>query len=128
MNYQKFSLVFGFLVWLIATVIFRYWGHAFFYVDNSLLIAALFTGTIPALYILTNWVFKRFKLVGVTKLKSVVLMAISGMFCDVFCLKFHDLVFPHFTSEQAAVLGAWVLWAYAIVLLFGFNLKNRTTL
>ena len=128
MNYQKFSLAFGFLVWLIATIIFRYWGHTFFYVDNGMLTTALFLGTIPVLYVLANWVFKHFKLVGPTRLKSAVLMAIPGMFCDVLCVKFHDLVFPLFTSEQADVLSAWILWVYAIVLLLGFSLKDRAIL
>ncbi|MBD0404923.1 DUF5367 family protein [Flammeovirga sp. EKP202] len=49
---------------------------------------------------------------------------VPGMLCDVACLKFHALIFPKLTLEQSVVLGAWILWAYVIVLLIGV-LKSR---
>jgi hypothetical protein len=119
MNYQSFSLVFGFSVWLVATLPFSMWGDAFFRVENPLVLAGFFLGVIPVLYFLAKWVFDRYGLVGRERLESTVLMTIPGMICDVLCLKFHHFVFPKFTIEQAIVLGAWILWVYAIVLLLG---------
>ena len=124
MNYQKFSLLFGFSVWLIATLIFRIWGDSFFIVENSFLLTGFFLGTIPILIILSIWVFNRYQLTGIKRLESAVLMTIPGMLCDVACLKFHPLVFPKLTIEQSIVLGAWILWAYVIVLLIGV-MKSR---
>ena len=71
-----------------------------------------------------NWVFNQYELTASKRLESAVLMAIPGMICDVACLKFHDAVFPKLTVEQAIVLGAWILWAYVIVVLIGV-LKSR---
>ncbi|ADR20118.1 hypothetical protein MATR_22690 [Marivirga tractuosa] len=124
MNYQKFSLLFGFSVWLIATLIFRVWGHSFFIIENSLLLTGFFLGTIPILFMLSMWVFNKFQLIGNKRLESATLMTIPGMLCDVACLKFHHLVFPKLTIEQSIVLGAWILWAYVIVLLIGV-MKSR---
>jgi hypothetical protein len=125
MTMQNFSLTFGLLVWLVATLIFRYWGDRFFLIENNLLISFLFVATIPVLYILTTWVFKRYKLAGDALLKSSVLMVVPGMIGDVACLHFHTIVFPKFTLEQSIVLGAWILWAYVMVLIIGL-VKSRS--
>lgn len=129
MTYQKFSLLFGFSVWFIATLIFIFWGDYFFIVENSFLLTGFFLGTIPILIILSMWVFNRYQLIGNKRLESATLMAIPGMLCDVACLKFHHLVFPKLTIEQSIVLGAWMLWAYVIVLLIGvMKSKNKNSI
>jgi hypothetical protein len=126
MSYQRFSLLFGFSVWFIASLPFTIWGDSFFLIENPFLLTGFFLGAIPVLYLLARWVFGRFKLLGSQRLESAVLMTIPGMFCDVFCLKFHHYVFPKLTIEQAIVLGAWVLWVYVLVLLIGvLKSKNR---
>ena len=120
MNYKFFSVIFGFSVWLIATIIFRFWGDTFFRVENNLLMIVFYLGTIPVLYLLIKWVFSKYRLTGKEKLKSAVLLAIPGMLSDVISLKFHTNFFPTLTTEQAVALGSWVLWAYVIVLVIGF--------
>jgi hypothetical protein len=45
MNYRIFSLVFGFVVWLVATLIFRFYGADFFDPGNALVMAGLYIGT-----------------------------------------------------------------------------------
>ena len=124
MNYRLFSLVFGFSVWLMATLAFHFWGHTFFLIDNPLLLSTFFLGTAPLLWLLAQWVFNYLGLEGSQRLESAVLMAVPGMISDVFCLKFSAIVFPTLTNEQAIVLGAWILWAYVIVLLIGV-VKSR---
>lgn len=119
MNYQKFSLLFGFSVWLVATLVVRYWGNAIFQVENKLLLSGLFLGAIPVLYLLANWVFSLYNLSGDAKLRSAVLMTAPGMVCDVACIKFHYVVFPTLTLEQSVVMASWVIWVYIIVLLRG---------
>ena len=119
MNYQYFSFTFGFLVWLLATLIFRIWGQVFFLIDNPFIITAFFLGTIPTLFLLVKWVYNRYQLTGEAKLHSAVLMAIPGMLGDVVCIQFHAMVFPRLSMEQVIVLGSWVLWAYVIVLIIG---------
>lgn len=128
MNYQKFSLVFGFVVWLIATLMVRFWGQYFFLIENNLVICLLFISITPILYFLVHWVFNRFKLTQETQLRSSVLMALPGMFFDVFCIKFHSFVFPLLTIEQAILLGAWVIWVYFFTILIGLISKEKNRL
>ncbi|KXX71059.1 DUF5367 domain-containing protein [Flammeovirga sp. SJP92] len=124
MTYQKFSLLFGFSVWFMATLTFSLWGDLFFLVENALLLISFFIGTVPILFFLSQWVFKKYQLTGHQRLESTVFLAIPGMLCDVACLKFHALIFPKLTLEQSVILGAWILWAYVILLLIGV-LKSR---
>lgn len=124
-NYQKFSFVFGFSIWLVATLIVRYWGDTIFPIENNFLLSGLFLGAIPVLYFLVKWVYSLYKLSGDTIVKSAVLLVVSGMVCDVACIKFHSIVFPTLTLEQSVVMASWVIWVYTIVLLIGL-IKSRT--
>lgn len=124
MKYQKISLVLGFSVWLIATLIVRYWGDSIFKIENNFLLYGLFLGAIPVLYLLVRWVFNLYKLTSNEKLKSAVLMATPGMVCDVACIKFHSVVFPTLSLEQSVLMASWVIWVYVIVLLIGL-IKTR---
>lgn len=119
MNYKFFSTTFGFSIWLIATLIFSFWGHKFFTVENHLLMIGFYLSSIPTLYFLTSWTFNRFNLTENSRIKSAILMATPGMIGDAFCLKFHYIIFPTFTKEQVVTLGSWVLWVYFIVLIVG---------
>jgi hypothetical protein len=125
MNYQKFSLAFGFSIWLIATLIFRFWGHYFFFIENNLLITTFFIGIIPVLYFLAKSIFNQFQLVRADQLKSAILMALPGMVFDVFCIKYHAIVFPNLTIEQSIVLGSWVIWTYSLVILLGLLIRIK---
>lgn len=125
MNYAKFSLVFGFSVWFVATLAVRYWGNYLFQVENSLLLSVLYIAAIPVLYLLVNWVFNLYKLSGDTKLRSAVLMAVPGMLCDVACVKFHAIVFPVLSMAESMVMASWILWVYAVVLLIGLIQSRR---
>ncbi len=125
MHYQKFSLAFGFFVWLVATLVFSFWGHTFFPVAAGLMLFAFYLLVVPVLYFLVNWVFQQFALSDNEKIRSALLMALPGMFLDVLCIRSHAWVFPGFTTDQVIGLGSWVLWVYGIVLLLGFLLKDR---
>lgn len=124
MNYQKFSLLFGFSVWLVGTLILRYWGDTIFQIENNFLLFCLFLGAIPVLYLLVKWVFNLYKLSGDTNLRSAALMAAPGMVCDVFCIKMHSFVFPTLTLNQSVVMASWLMWMYVIVLIIGV-IKSR---
>lgn len=119
MYYRQFSFVFGFIVWLVATLVFRFWGTSFFLIENDFIIISLYLITVPALYFLITLFFNVFKITRVERLKSAVFMAIPGMIGDVLCMKFHSIVFPEFSTQQTTVLGSWILWAYVVVLLTG---------
>lgn len=125
LNYKTFSLLFGFSVWLIATLAFRYGSHLFFLPDNLIVLAALFLVVIPVLGLLTHYVFKKYRLSGPESLNSAVLMALPGMILDIFCVKYFETVFPFMRPEDGPSLGAWLLWVYAVVLFWGILRNSR---
>jgi hypothetical protein len=127
LNYQQFSLCFGFFVWLLATLIVKHYGHYLFSIENTTNVILLYIGICPLLYALIHYVFKRFRLNDQSRLRSAVLMAIPGMLFDVLCIKFHGIVFPLLSQEQVLVLGSWIIWAYLIVILVGLYSKTKST-
>ncbi|BDS10389.1 DUF5367 domain-containing protein [Aureispira anguillae] len=119
MNYQNFSVLLGFLVWLLATIVFSVWGHYFFLVENELVILAFYSLVVPLLALLIYGVFTKYQLSKEERRHSAVLMALPGMLLDTFCIRSHYLVFPNFSTEQMLGLSAWLLWVYFVVLLLG---------
>lgn len=125
MAYKKFSLIFGFTLWLIATLVFRFAENNFFFIDNFIVISSLYIGTIPVLYLFVKWVFNKFQLTNTQMKESVILMSIPGMVLDTFAIKFYYLVFPTLSKDEAIILGSWVIWAYVVVLLIGLLSKKE---
>jgi len=120
MSYKIFSFIYGASIWLVATLVFRFWGHLFFFIDQFAVLASLYLLTPVLLYASVKWVFIRFKLSIGQKLEAAVLMAIPGMFGDVVCIGLHNNVFPTLSVEQSVILASWILWAYSFVILIGF--------
>lgn len=123
-NYKTFSLLFGFTVWLFATLAFRYGSHLFFLPDNPPVLISLFLLVIPVLGFLTFYVFRKYRLSGPERVNSAVLMALPGMILDTLCIQFFETVFPALRPEDGASLGAWLLWVYAVVLIWGLLKKK----
>jgi len=126
MNYTSFSFAFGFLIWLVGTLAFRFFGHTLFPLDEPAVIAALYVLIAPVVYFLALWVFKRYSLSPSERLKCAILLVLPGMCCDVLCVKYHAFVFPTMSVDQAIILGSWVLWAYSVVLLAGLISSSST--
>lgn len=125
MNYQTFSLTFGFSVFVIATLAVRFWGTYLFDLENSLLIITLFLSVIPSLYFLIKFAFNWSKVNNKNRLKSAVFMALPGMLCDVFCIGYHPIVFPELSKQQVIIMGSWVLWTYSFVIILGLIVKDK---
>lgn len=124
-NYPLFSLIVGFLVWLSATVLFRLAGHYFFLVDNALVLTALYILLIPALGMISTWVFHKFKLSQLESVKAAALMVLPGMLLDTLCIQFFEIVFPNMPEIYSKTFGSWLMFAYAIVLISGLLQKKE---
>lgn len=126
MNYKQTSLLVGFLIWFLATIAFRIAGQYFFLIDNPTIMIILYLAIIPSLPLVAIWVYKKYKLSRQERMIASVYMVISGMFLDVFCIQFFALVFPNLPIEADASFGAWLMWAYAMVLLTGILQKSKS--
>lgn len=123
-NYLLASFIVGFLVWLSATLLFRIAGHHFFIVDNAWVMIGLYLLLIPALGVLSTSLFNKFKLSSLESVKSAAIMVLPGMLMDTFCIQFFEKVFPNMPEIYSKSFGAWLMFAYAVVLISGLLKKN----
>ena len=122
MNRPLFFAI-GFLLWLLATIAFRLSGHLFF-LDDPAVMAALWLITVPALFLLASGLFRWRKLRRAERFEAAVLLVISGMTLDAFVTQGFSTVFPNMPDTAAGPFGAWLLIAYASVLLAAFTPTN----
>lgn len=124
-HYLFTSFIVGFLVWLSATVLFRVAGHHFFMVDNTLIMVVLYILLIPALGLISTSVFNKFKLDNLESVKSAAAMVLPGMLLDTLCVQFFEKIFPNMPEIYSKTFASWLMFAYAIVLIFGLLRKKQ---
>lgn len=107
----------GFLIWLLATLAFRFAGHIFFITESPVILTILYAAVVPALALISAITFRKFKLSGLENVVAGVLMVLPGMIIDTFVIQFFEETFPNMPSGRAATFGSWLMWAYTIVLL-----------
>lgn len=120
-----FFLFWGFIVWLSATLIFRFAGHYFFTPDNVVLMTASYIFVIPLILVITLPVYKWKKIKSDGKLKAAICIALPGMLLDVFALIFFQDIFTNLNLESDKYFGSWLLWAYSLIILTGFDKRVR---
>ena len=125
MNYKIFSLIAGFTIWLLATMVFRLAGQYFFFTDNPTIMIGLYLAVIPFLGFVVNAIFNRYKLTKLEAIQSATIMVLPGMILDAFCIEFFAVVFPNLPESDGATFGSWLMWAYASVLIWGLVRKEK---
>ena len=59
---------------------------------------------------------------------AAICIAVPGMVLDIDVLLFFDWIFPHMEEGADVLFSAWLLWAYALILLTGlFPLATEKT-
>lgn len=115
-------LGFGFVVWLLVTLIMRLDGQYFFQPDNGALMSLVFVAMLIAMPLLAVAIF-RWRRVPVAQRPAVALaIAVPGMLLDVLTTYFFQQVFPNLNAAGAGAWGACLLFSYALFLvpaLFG---------
>lgn len=119
MNRRLFFSI-GFGIWLLATIVFRLAGQQFFRDDEPLVLALLWLLIVVALFLLARALFRWRRLGRAHQFEAAVLLALPGMALDAFATEGFTLVFPNMPSDAAGSFGAWLLIAYASVLLAAF--------
>ncbi|SDZ39805.1 hypothetical protein SAMN05421736_111165 [Evansella caseinilytica] len=115
-----FYLLWGFLVWLGATCIFRFAGHVFFAPENIMLMILAYLLVIPLILVLTLPLYKWKQLNAHEKLKAAVFIALPGMLLDVIVLIYFQTVFTNLNPDVDQYFASWLLWAYSIIIVTGF--------
>lgn len=115
----RFFLISGFLLWLVATVVVRLVGQYFFSPDDTPALTVLFLLTVPLVVLVAYPLYSYKNVRGGERLLAAVCLALPGMVLDVVSLSFFEAVFPNLSPDAAGYFGAWLLWAYFLVLITG---------
>jgi hypothetical protein len=117
---MPFFLLWGFLLWLGTTLLFRVAGQFLLNPDVPLVLLVTFAAAIPLVGV-TTYPLYRWRSVGrAERLSAAGFIAVPGMLLDVFSISFASAFFPNLTPSAAAYFAAWVLRIYSLVLLTGF--------
>lgn len=110
----------GFAIWLLATIVFRLLGHVWFLDEEPAALALIWITTALGLAFIARLLFRWQGLRRAQRFEAAVLMVISGMTLDAFLTEGFAVVFPNMSADAAGSFGAWLLLAYASVLLAPF--------
>ncbi len=119
-----FFPLWGFLVWLLATLIVRVSGQHFLDTDEPVIVAFLFLGTIPLIAAVTIPIYDWRKVSLHDRPAAAILMSLPGILIDVVVVLMFSTVYPNL-GDVAGLFGAWLLWAYGLVLITGLLPYNR---
>lgn len=124
LSYGFFFLV-SFLVWLVATILMRLWGHQFFVPGNNLSMGSSFLFSLLFLPILTTVLFDWKQVQPHQRRDAAICLAIPGMLLDVVTTYFFAQVYPNVLPTADGPYGAWLLWGYALILTTGLITGSR---
>ena len=115
-----FFLFWGFLVWLGASVMFRFTGQFFFTPDSPALLIVSYILVVPLILVLTLPIYRWKNVNAYQQLKAAIFIALPGMLLDTIALIFFSDIFVNLKPETDRIFGSWLLWAYSLILLSGF--------
>ncbi|PWW32573.1 hypothetical protein DFO73_101838 [Cytobacillus oceanisediminis] len=120
------NVLWGFLLWISATVFFRLFGQMFLIPGNVLLLLATFSLTIPLITLVTYPYYYARRIPISKRLISSVQIALPGMILDIFSIIYFKKVFPNLHIDSLPILASWLLWAYSLILISGFPIKIKS--
>ncbi|MFD2445578.1 DUF5367 family protein [Bacillus sp. CGMCC 1.16607] len=123
-----FTATWGVLVWLFASLFFRFFGeHVLFSPDTNEFVFSIFlllVGTSVLLWGVT-YVYLLFDKTNNAPLKFGVLGTIIGLVLDTFSLSNHHMFFPKLDDSQVIAFTAWMSFAYALYLFIPLKFNRQ---
>ncbi|WP_203362626.1 DUF5367 domain-containing protein [Bacillus sp. REN10] len=122
---MPFFLFWGFLVWLGASLLFRFFGHIFFVTDSVWLMMISYLFAIPCILLVTMPIYRLKQVTNNERLAAAICIALPGMLIDSLVLIYFDHVFVNLPIYTDRYFASWLLWAYSWILMTGI-VKNNT--
>ena len=119
-----FFPIWGFLLWLLATIAMRVVGQHLLDPDQPVIATLMFLGTVPLIAVVTVPVYDWRRVNLQDRPSAAILMALPGLVIDVLVLLLFSTIYPNL-GDSGALFGAWLLWAYGLVLITGLLPYNR---
>ncbi|MGE7954174.1 DUF5367 domain-containing protein [Lysinibacillus xylanilyticus] len=128
---MPFFLCWGFVIWLVASAVFRLMGHYFFIPDEPFFMLSAYILVIPIIWVVTIPIYSLKKLSDSKQLQAAICIALPGMLIDAVVLLFFDTIFTNLPADLDRYFASWLLWAYSLILLTGFmkaSYKTKNTI
>ncbi len=106
----------GFLVWLLGTLVFRFGGQFFFHPESPLFLGLLFGATVPLIAGAVYPVYRWKKVSPAERPFAVVCAALPSLILDIFSVLWFPSVFPNLPPTASVTFAAWLLWGYFLIL------------
>ncbi|RBP95427.1 hypothetical protein DFO70_103470 [Cytobacillus firmus] len=119
------NIAWGVLLWMSATILFRLFGQIFLIPEQVFFVLAIFILAIPLITIATYPYYYFRNIPETERLKAAVQIALPGMLLDILSIIYFAKVFPNLTDVSLPLFASWLLWAYSLILLTGFSIKNN---
>ncbi|AND39656.1 MULTISPECIES: DUF5367 family protein [Cytobacillus] len=119
------NFAWGFLLWMSATILFRLFGQTFLIPGQVFLVLSIFILAIPLIIIATYPYYYFREIPETERLKAAVQIALPGMLLDILSIIYFAKVFPNLTNDSLPLFASWLLWAYSLILITGFSIKNN---
>lgn len=119
-----FFPVWGVVVWLAATIVVRVSGHYYLHPDHPYLSALAFLLTVPLVGLVTVPVYDWQRVSLLDRPTAAILLCLPGLVLDALVLLLFARVYPNLEGGET-VFAAWLVWAYALVLVSGLLSYTR---
>lgn len=114
----------GFLVWLGATLLFRFYGDLFFYPDD-IVNAILFIIAAPLCWGFMVLYLGVLNVLPENRALASIGFILPGMLLDAVVTANFPLVFPNLDMSMDAKFGALMLWCYGAMAFGGYSSDRR---
>ncbi|MBL9011176.1 MAG: DUF5367 family protein [Alphaproteobacteria bacterium] len=114
----------GFIVWVLATLAFRFYGQAFFYPD-ILVVSILFIVAGPVLWGFMIVYLGVLNVLPENRALAAIAFVLPGMALDCLAIANFGLVFPNLDPSLDGLFGSLMLWAYGSLLFGGYSSDRR---
>jgi hypothetical protein len=117
------SLV-GFVLWILATLLFRFYGQAFFYPD-ILVVSILFIVAAPVLWGFMVLYLGILNVLPENRALAAIGFVLPGIALDSLVTANFAFVFPNIDMSMDGMFGALMLWSYGALLFGGYSSDRR---
>ena len=114
----------GFILWVLATLAFRFYGQMFFYPD-ILAISVLFIVAGPLLWGFMVVYLGVLKVLPENRALAAIGFVLPGMALDSLVAANFGLVFPNLDMSLDGLFGSLMLWSYGALLFGGYSSDRR---
>ncbi|NKI20998.1 DUF5367 domain-containing protein [Paenibacillus dendritiformis] len=113
-------IIWGCLVWIGATVSFRWFGGWLIQPANPGWMILFYLLTIPIVAAITLPLYRGKRAAGLNLPAAAAAIAVPGMLLDIISLNWYSSLFPSMPAASVPAFAAWLMWAYGLILLSGW--------